>query len=482
MPFRVLVVDDADVNRILLAEILSGDGYDVMVADCGEAALRVVIAEAPDLVLLDVMMPDLSGLEVCRRIRSLPAGRDIAVILVTALADRGSRLAGFEADADDYLTKPIDGSELLLRVRTMARLRRYRNLLEERSRAARLTEWSPDAILLCGRDGCIIEANPAARALFATVSPIEGNAVTNVLPAVTAEDREWLAGTDPTVAGAPRVMPIAQDGDRRVIEVSRSGHRWGDRDLTLIVAHDVTELDRLRAMTDRLRRHEAIATAATGIAHDFRNYLTAIQMGLDLLDSELPATALAGRETIRDIQAQIEVAVSLTHRITSVGRGLVGPEPDEDLDLQTMLRELAPLMRHWAGDAELTLDLEPSVAVRASRGDIVQVVSNLVVNASQAVSDNGRIVVRTRPAANAAPAASVLEVSDNGCGMDGSTLDRIFDAYFSTKTAHGGTGLGLATVHDIVTRCGARLEVESALGAGTKFRITWLGAPGRPLA
>lgn len=475
MPFRVLVVDDVEANRLLLAEILSGEGYDVMVADCGEAALRVVIAETPDLVLLDVMMPDLSGVEVCRRIRDLPVARDIAVILVTALADRGSRLAGFEADADDYLTKPIDGTELRLRVRTMARLRRYRNLLEERSRAAMLTEWSPDAVLLCGGDGSIVEANPAARALFAAASPIDGKVITDVVPAVTADDRDWLAGADPTVAGAPRVMPIGHDGGRRVIEVSRSVHRWGDRDLAIVVARDVTELDRLRAMTDRLRRHEAIATAATGIAHDFRNYLTAIQMGLDILGCELPATVLAGRDTIRDIQAQIDVGVSLTHRITSVGRGMAAPQPDEDLDLQAMLSELAPLMRHWAGGAELILDLEPSVAVRASRGDVVQIVSNLVVNASQAVGDDGRIVVRTRLVAAAAAAVTLLEVSDNGCGMDSSTLDRIFDAYFSTKTARGGTGLGLATVHDIVTRCGARVEVESAPGVGTTFRVAWPG-------
>lgn len=481
MPFRVLVVDDSEANRILLADILAGDGYEVTSADGGEAALRAVAVVAPDLVLLDVMMPDLSGVDVCRRIRALPAARDIAVILVTALTDRASRLAGFEADADDYLTKPVDGTELRLRVRTMARLRRYRNLLEERSRAAMLIERSPDAILLCGRDGCIIEANPAARAMFAAASPVDGKAVTEVVRAATTADREWLAGGDLTPMGEPRVMPIVIDGVRGVIEVLRSGHHWRGQELAIVVARDVTELERLRTMSERLRRHEAVATVATGIAHDFRNYLTAIQVGLDLLGQELPATVTAGRGTIRDIQAQIDVGVSLTHRITSVGSALAAPQVDEDIDLEATLVDLAPLMRHWAGAAELSLQLEPAMAICASHSDVVQVVSNLVVNASQAVARDGRIVVRTGPAATAAGPAALLEVSDNGCGMDDSTLERIFDAYFSTKAACGGTGLGLATVHDIVTRRGARIEVESTPGAGSTFRVTWPAAIGRRL-
>lgn len=479
MPFHVLVVDDSEANRILLADILSGDGYQVTEADCGEAALRAIAEAPPDLVLLDVMMPDLSGVEVCRRIRALASTRDIAVILVTALTDRGARFEGFEAGADDYLSKPVDGAELRLRVRTLARLRRYRNLLEERSRATTLIQHSPDAILLCG-DGRIVEANPAACALFATVLPI-GRPLAEVVPAAAAEDREWLAGTATTPRGEPRVIAIVVDGVRLIVEVSRSDHRLSDLAFTLVLARDVTELAHLRTVTERLRRHEAIATVATGISHDFRNYLTAIQMGLDLLDRQLPATLPTGRQIIREMQEQIDTGVALTHRVTAVASGQVSRQAAAVIDLQTTLEELAPLIRHWADPAELVLEFEPADGIRASRDDVVQLVSNLVVNAGQAVGADGRVVVRVRAAATPTAMATMLEVSDNGCGMDGATVERIFDPYFSTKAARGGTGLGLATVQGIVTRCGAGIDVVSAPGAGTTFTVTWPTISGRVL-
>ena len=108
MRFQVLVVDDAETNRAVMSDLLTQEGYTVEVAESGADALRLMRQRPPDLVLLDVMMPGVSGIEVCREIRSTPELAEIFVILVTALADRESRLKGFDAGADDYLTKPID--------------------------------------------------------------------------------------------------------------------------------------------------------------------------------------------------------------------------------------------------------------------------------------------------------------------------------------------------------------------------------------
>jgi signal transduction histidine kinase len=121
---RVLVVDDTEANRVLLQEILELEGYQVLNAADGAAALQAISREQPDLVLLDVNMPGLDGLEVCRRLRADPATEALPVILVTALAERTHRLEGISAGANDYLTKPIDRPDLLLRLRNALRLRK----------------------------------------------------------------------------------------------------------------------------------------------------------------------------------------------------------------------------------------------------------------------------------------------------------------------------------------------------------------------
>lgn len=476
MGFRVLVVDDMEVNRSVLTDLLRIDGYEVTAVGGGEAALRAIAAECPDLVLLDVMMPDLSGIEVCRRIRANAATREIAVIIVTALADRESRLAGFEAEADDFISKPVDGTELRLRVRAMARLSRFRTLLEERSRGALLAEQSPDAILLCGHDGTVIEANLAAVRLLGGGAAVVGLTLTALFPNVNHSDLAWLVGGEPTTAGSPKVVATGTRGHQRVVEVSRSWHELRGQTAAILLIKDVTELAKLRITNERLRRQEAIGRAATGIAHDFRNYLTAIQMGLELLDHELPPDVTAGRDTIREMQAQIDAGIGLTHRITATSHGNAQPAAGTPLDLQATLRGLEPLMRHWAAEAGLLVDLGPVPRIQASAEDVLQIVSNLVVNASQAVGANGLISVSARPVAAAGALGAVLEVSDNGCGMDDEVLDRIFDAYFSTRGERGGTGLGLATVHETATRTGATIEVESVPGSGSTFRVTWPAA------
>ncbi|HET7198249.1 MAG TPA: response regulator [Burkholderiales bacterium] len=122
-PSRVLVVDDTPQNVKLLAGLLAAKGYEVASAASGEQALELIAAEAPDLVLLDVMMPGLSGYEVCRRIRDNAATALLPVVLVTALDAQQERVKGIEAGADDFLSKPINQPELFARVRSLLRVK-----------------------------------------------------------------------------------------------------------------------------------------------------------------------------------------------------------------------------------------------------------------------------------------------------------------------------------------------------------------------
>jgi DNA-binding response OmpR family regulator len=133
-PAKILVVDDTPQNVKLLADLLAGKGYAVVTAASGPEALELIDREPPDLVLLDVVMPEMSGYEVCRRLRARPDTQVLPVVMVTALDPAQERVKGLEAGADDFLSKPIDLPELLARVRSLLRIKRLHDDLRELNR------------------------------------------------------------------------------------------------------------------------------------------------------------------------------------------------------------------------------------------------------------------------------------------------------------------------------------------------------------
>jgi class 3 adenylate cyclase len=134
-PARILVVDDTPVNVKLLADLLSAKGYAVTTAASGPEALEAIDVAAPDLVLLDVMMPGMSGYEVCRKVRDNPATALLPVVMVTALDPAQERVKGIDAGADDFLSKPINQPELLARVRSLLRIKRLHDELNALNRS-----------------------------------------------------------------------------------------------------------------------------------------------------------------------------------------------------------------------------------------------------------------------------------------------------------------------------------------------------------
>jgi adenylate cyclase len=139
-PARVLVVDDTPQNLKLLEDLLGFQGYEVEAASSGEEALALIRDRMPDLILLDVLMPGMSGYDVCRAIRADPGLAMLPVVMITALEDREERVKGIEAGADDFLSKPVNPPELLARVRSLLRIRRLHETVQRQKE--QLAAWN----------------------------------------------------------------------------------------------------------------------------------------------------------------------------------------------------------------------------------------------------------------------------------------------------------------------------------------------------
>ena len=129
----ILIVDDAPDNLLMLFSYLEDQGYRILLAEDGETALQIAQFKAPDLILLDVLMPGIDGFETCRRLKSKPSTKDIPVIFLTALSEKVNKVQGFKSGGVDYITKPSEQEEILVRIQTHLKLRQMRQDLDRQN-------------------------------------------------------------------------------------------------------------------------------------------------------------------------------------------------------------------------------------------------------------------------------------------------------------------------------------------------------------
>lgn len=230
-PPRLLVVDDEPSGREILNDILETQGYEITSASHGAEALELAAAFDPDLVLLDVMMPGMDGFEVCRRLRADPALADVAIVLITALDDRASRLRGIEAGADDFLSKPFDRIELRARVQMITRLNRHRHLMAERAQR-QAAEAQAQAHLAAEqlKDQFIADMSHELRTPLAALSLLAGN-LDMLYDQLSAERRREMIRK---VRGHTRVLSELVEN---VLQLSRLGqHNRSDHTTTIDLA------------------------------------------------------------------------------------------------------------------------------------------------------------------------------------------------------------------------------------------------------
>ncbi|MDY3560118.1 PAS domain S-box protein [Gemmata sp. JC673] len=298
-------------------------------------------------------------------------------------------------------------------------------------------------------------------------------------------------GTDPSAVAAVRAA--LRDGRPALVELlnyRKDGKPFWNaltvapvRDEAGALTHfvaiqtDVSPLKQLEAQLLQSQKMEAVGQLAGGVAHDFNNLLTVILGFGGMLGDRL-----AGRDRtlINEIVKAGERAAGLTRQLLAFSRQeVIQPRP---LSLNVVVAEAERLLRRLIGeDIELATVAAPDLAqVVADPGQAEQVLMNLVVNARDAMPTGGRLTVETRNVERDGARHVLLSVTDTGCGMSDEVKSRLFEPFFTTKGAGRGTGLGLAVVHGVVEQAGGRIEVDSAVGRGTTFRVYFPAAGGGP--
>ncbi len=398
--------------------------------------------------------------------------------LAVRLNDRsGSAIGALAVTARESGAFTDDDGSLLVALAQLASVALANAELYESVRAGQahllaLVEASPLAILEVEVDGRVRMANTAAFELLGAGAPPAGptGAVTVSLHPETATLLARVAAD--TIAGEPLtdVEVVARRADGSEVPLSLAGAPLrdvaGGVDGVLVLAADVTARRLLEEQLVRAQRIEAAGQMAGGVAHDFNNLLTVILGHAALLASSLPEGGVE-RADVEAISMAAERASGITSQLLTISRGdLVATEL---FDVRDRLRRLAETVRSLLpGPIEFVVEIEPGEGlVLMSPAQFDQVVLNFAVNARDAIEGSGRLTLRLREDGRFV----IIDVVDTGVGMDAATAEQCFEPFFSTKGGVRGTGLGLATVHSIITGVGGQVSLATAPGEGTTFTV-----------
>jgi PAS domain S-box-containing protein len=465
-----------------------------------------------DLILSDYALPSFDGLA------ALALARDAAphapFILLSGTLGEEAAIESLRSGATDYvlkhrLSRLAPAARRAVEEATERKTRRdaERALDRERTFLRALLDSLQVGVVACDQDGMLTFFNRATRELHG-------------LPEEPLPPDQWaghysLFHADGKTPLAPEDIPLhrALRGERlRDVEVSIlhcNGTRHsvsasgqpivddrGKRLGAVVTLMDITAQKKLEQQFQQAQKMEAMGKLAAGVAHDFNNLLTVISGYCQLALARLQS-AHAARRDLDEIARAGERAANLTRQLLAFSRQQV-LDP-RVLDLNTVIAEVEKMLRRLIG-ADVELVFLPSRdlgSIRADAGQLEQVLMNLIVNARDAMATGGRITIETAnldlrgsgPEIEESGASGqgsgarlpgipsghyvALIVTDTGCGMDAETASRIFEPFFTTKEAGQGTGLGLSTVHGIVTQSGGHISVSSQPGLGTSFQIVF---------
>lgn len=471
---RILVIDDEERIRDACTMVLEEEGYELATADNGELGLKMIQEQHFDVILLDLMMPNLSGLEVLPQLKEQHP--DTAVIVITGYATVEHSIEAMKKGAFDFIPKPFTPDQLRTIVaKSIKYTRALQDIRDSKSRLRVMVNRLLDGVMTTDRSKRIVLANPAFLTMIGfTGGQAQGKLVEEVISNGSIIDsiNEALAMPDDTIAESYREVTIStsEDTNDRIVSVhcspfrNRAGQILG----TTTVLHDITavkEMDRMKSDFVSMVSHE--------IRSPMNSLLAQMKIILDGLAGEVTDKQ---RQILERASGKINNLVNLVSELLDLARieaGMVGREI-EDLALQEMLTEQVDFHRAGADEKNIGIELkfDPDLPViQADKQGIDEVITNLLSNAIKYSPKDSKITV----SADVEGEHAVIRVSDTGYGIPEEDLAEIFNRFHrvkdkNTREIHG-TGLGLAIVKSIIDAHQGSIRVESKIEHGTTFTV-----------
>ncbi len=523
--FLILVVDDLSYNIKVVGKILDHAGYRVTVANNGEEAIARVKQAKPDLILLDLMMPKMSGLQVCQVLKANPAWAEIPVIFLTASHAKEDIIAAFEIGAVDYVTKPFIQAEILARIANHLHLQVaqaslkaqncnlkilhhldtqsyasvadiFQAYLESGCKMLRLQSGMVCRLEGTAGDGPDIRPMVVEACHPSTNEPQEGDQIlspclgqtvvqfakTIAAHQLTPEQKQQSPWRSPmgSYLGTPifvkrEIYGVLCFGDLHRRPMSFNAH---ELDIVELMAQGLGKFIAGHALEQErqalaARKDELLAIAS----HELRTPLTSINAAIKLI-----GTGKVGELAPRG-QQLIEIIANNTDRLIRLINNLLNLERLESRKLtlnkkacnvKTLINQALALMQPMAQEQKITLrnnPIDPDLTLWADADQILQVLTNLINNGLKFSPPHSEILIT----AEGDQRGILVAIADQGPGIPGEDCDRIFERFQqvnSCQSSHQGTGLGLAICREIVKQHHGNIWVESTVGQGSCFMIT----------
>ena len=416
---RVLVIDDSTTYRESLADELREDGCEVTQVVSGEDGLKRLAESEYDCVMVDMVMPGMDGIAFCKELgmRRAEVPAPIVVLMLSAYENKENVARALEAGADDFVGKSTEMSVLRARLRALLR-RKF--LLEQNER---------------------------------------------IIEEFRVRERETLRAKAEKEAAEARAA-LAEGLERANRDLEEANRKLRETQVHLIQSEKMASLGQLVA----------------GIAHEINNPLSFALSNVFSIQNWLAAVLEETEAGLSDdARRKLEKARA---RIGDTGQGLERVRElvvklrtfsrlDEGefkrIDVREAIESVLLFLRHKTADRiDVIRDFAAENELDCYAGQLNQVIMNVIANAVDAMGEHGSLTVRT---GSAADGSFLIAVRDTGCGIPPQNLERIFDPFFTTKAVGQGTGLGLAISYKIVQAHQGRIEIDSAVGAGTEVRV-----------
>lgn len=482
----ILAIDDTPENLNLLSAMLTQQGYKVRSVTKGATGLRAAQVLPPDLILLDINMPQMNGYEVCQQLKADDRTAQIPVIFISALEDALDKVQAFAVGGVDYITKPFHVEEVLARIETHLTMQkqalqlqaqniqlqqeiRDRDRAEEKFSKAFRSSPNPIAIATIS-EGRFIDVNPSflqmsgyslnevVEKTFAGLRLIKDtDAIANILAVVkengALHNREFELQT--------------KLGECKVVLLSIELIELAGVECALFIANDITERKRLE--------NEFISL----VSHELRTPLTSLMGALDLLGTgQLGILNDKGRNVLNIATTNTERLIRLVNDILDLERmksGTISLHKTKCSVVQ-VLTQAIEAMQAMAELAKVELICQPVDAeIYADSDRLLQVLTNLLSNAIKFSHPGGKVWLTAELTTNFSSKALLIKVIDRGRGIPKNKLQLIFERFqqvdASDSRHRGGTGLGLTICRNLVEQHSGKIWAESNLGQGSTFYI-----------